>query len=462
VSYDILIRNADFAVTMNQQREILSSASVAIHDGKIVAIGKNASIQGDAKKTIDAKRKMVLPGLINSHIHLTQQLARGLADNVLQPAWIHERIYPYEAHLTESDAITSAKLACLELIKTGTTTFAEPGGYHMDAVADVVDKSGLRAVLARSAMDLSTADRQLPGNLRETASEAARQSEEFVQRQHNRADGRIRASFCLRIVRVCSDELCIRIKELANRYGVLIQTHAGSTKPSVDKTRELFGVTDVLRLERLGVLDSNVLAIHMNWLSDEEAALVKERDVKIAHCPTTSPMAGGYGTFVVGRFPELIENGVTVSVGADAAPCSNFLDVVRVMYQTIYFRDIRSNPFMMRPETVLELGTLHGARALLWEDEIGSLEPGKRADLILVDLNTPEMTPLHNPISNFIHAGSGALVDTSIVNGIVLMESRRVLTLDEDEILAEANQAGLAVARRAGLTELAQPQWPIS
>ena len=460
---DLVIKDADLIVTMDLDRKIVSGGAIAILGDRIIALGKNDQIANQylAKKTISAKGKIVMPGLVNCHMHTTQQLARGLADGVTQPAWIHERIYPYESHLTPEDAYLSASAACLEMIKTGTTTFADPGGYNMEKVVEATVQSGLRAILARSSMDISTSSRPLPSTIIETTQSVVERAEEFVKFYQGAGNGRIVPAFSLRIVRVCSDELCQRISDLSSKYHSLIEVHASSTKQSIEACKEIFGMTDIERLESLGILGPRVLAIHMNWPTDQEIETVRMRDVKVCHCPTTSPTAGAYGSFAVGKFPEMIRKGILVCLGCDAAACSHFLDMFRVMYQTIYFRDVRLDPFIMPPETVLEMATINGAKALGLDMDIGSLEPGKKADIILVNRWESEFVPCHNPISNLVHACCGHCVSTVLVDGNILMSDRKVQSLDEKTIAKEAQQAAKAVAARAGLDSKALPKWPI-
>lgn len=458
---DILIKNARYVVTMDAARRVIRDGAVAITGSRITAVDKTAALAAvRAGRIIDASGQIVMPGMINGHFHTNQQLSRGLADNVFLPTFIHERIYPFEASMSAEDIHVAALCACVEAIKTGTTCFADPGGYHMDQVARAVEITGIRAVLSRSMIDIHTAGRPIPGRMREDTEAALAAGEEFVSRFNGQAGGRIRAWFSIRIERAASDELCRRTKALADRWGVGVQSHVSGNPDSVNRHKEVFrGETPLVRYHRVGLLGPNLLIVHANHLTDEEIELVKKHDVKIVYCPTAA-FAGGYGG-VRARHPELVRQGVTVCVGSDAAPESNFNDMFRVMYCLAAHRDAKLDATLVPPETMLEMVITNGARALLWDDEIGSLEPGKKADLIILDTERPEWTPLLNPISNIAHAACGDSVNTVLVDGRVVMENRRILTVDEKAVLAKGQEVAEQVVERAGLGRFAVPAWPV-
>jgi 5-methylthioadenosine/S-adenosylhomocysteine deaminase len=459
---DILIKNAKFAITMDERRRILRDCAIAVNDGKIIAIGKDKKITKEYSSSdvvIDAGKTVVCPGLINAHCHTTQQLAKGLADNVFLPTWIHDRLYPFEANQKPEDVYFSSMLCFIEAIKTGTTYLADPGGYHMEQVVEAAKEIGIRAVLARSLVDIHASGRPIPESMREGADEAVKSGEDFVRKFDGAAKGRVHAWFSLRTERMVSNDLCSRVKKLADKYHVGIESHVSSNLDSVNRHKEVFeGNTPIRRYKEAGVLGPNLLIVHANWLTDEEIELVKKFDVKVVHCPTAGA-AGGYGTFKVGKFVEMMEKGITVSLGHDSAAESNFMDMIRVAQMAGAHRDVRLDATLFPPETLLEMLTIHGSRALLSDAEVGSLQVGKKADLVLFDLERPDMVPLHNPVSNLIHAGSGESANTVIIDGKVVMQNRKIETVDESEILSRAQKAAEEVAERAGLTAFTKPKW---
>ncbi|MBI2873673.1 MAG: amidohydrolase [Firmicutes bacterium] len=462
-SIDILITGASWLLTMDSKRRILKDGAVAIQGNRIVDVGKTPDLlpkYPNPKETIDARGRLVMPGLVNGHFHSTQQLARGLADNVFAPTWIHDRAYPYEAACTSDDVYLASLCSCLEAIKTGTTCFADPGGYHMDRAAQAVEETGIRAVLSRSMVDIHTAGRPIPGKMREDTRAALDGGEEFVSRYHGAAGGRIRAWFSLRTERMVSDDLCLRTKELAGKYKTGVESHNSSVYDSVLRHKEIHhGLRPVERYYKIGLLGPNVLLYHMNWLTDAEVDMLQETDTKITHCPTAAFM-GGYGT-LQSKHVDMLHRGITVCLGSDNGLESNFNDMFKVMYCATAHRDYRQDATLLPPEQLLEMTVTNGYRACLWDDECGTLEPGKKADLIILETSGPEWIPIHNPVSNLVHAADGHSVRTSVIDGKVVMKEGRILTVDEDEILARAQTAALDIARRSGLEVFGQPKWPV-
>ncbi|HEY7163895.1 MAG TPA: amidohydrolase [Candidatus Binatia bacterium] len=464
-SVDLLIRGADWIITMDPTRRLIRDGAVAIEKDRIVAVGKTSEIAGrfKARRTIDAKNRVLLPALINTHLHHTQQLARGLADECEIERWLVERIYPYEAAMTKEEARISALAGHLDMIKNGTATYIDPGGYYPDETAAVTGETGLRGIITRSTLDIhSSTYGAIPKNLtNEDTQEALKQGEEIVKRWHNAFDGRLRAWFGLRSMRNCSDNLCRGVKELADQYRVGVEAHVLGSHPNIWASISRFGATDIERLDRLGVLGPNWLMVHMGWVSPHEVHLLKKYDIKISQCPAAS-MHGSSGRSYHGSFTEMHQLGVCVSIGSDSGPEGNFNDVVRNMYlASCTAKDQQLDPQLLPATAVLEMALVNGARAALWEDEIGSLETGKKADVVLFDIQRPEWQPLHDPVATLVYSATGASADTLIVNGRIIMEGREVLTIDEESVLKESQAITESLARRAGLEQLSAPRWPV-
>lgn len=460
----LLITHIDWLVTMDSERRIIRDGALAIDGSAIVAVGKSEDIVRlyEADKTIDGSGMLGLPGLIDTHVHNSQQLGRGLADGCDIPVHLLQRLYGYEAELTAEDAYWAAINCHLEMIRSGTTCFLDPGNYFPDQMARAVGESGLRGVIARIAFDVhSTPLGTLsPGVVHESADEALARAQETIDRHHNTLGDRLRSWIGLRIPAVCSDELIRKAKAKADANGIGMVLHTSEARDEVVASRVKFGMTDVERLAQLDALGPNVLLIHMGWASPKEIALTLRHGACVCCTPSTGFRAG-MGSMQFGRFPELLELGGTVALGSDSAMSSNFVDVVRQMTLAAgAARSQRLDPTAMPPETVLEMATLHGAKALLWDDQIGSLEVGKKADISLFDTRKPEWRPVINPLNNLVHSSRGGAC-TVICDGTVLMEHDAVLTIDEGRALQEAETRGHRIAQQSGLDQVAKPLWPV-
>lgn len=463
---DLLIKDASWVLTLNKERRIIKDGAVAIKGNKIKEVGKSRLLapKYQAGAIIEAKEMLVMPGLVDGHAHNAQQLARGLADDVTLSQWLFQRIYPYEAAMTEEEAYLSALCCQLEMIKAGTTCYIDPGSPFPDETARATGESGMRGVITRSTCDILSSDMGTVPKKRFTEStrEALARGEATVKKWNGAFGGRLKASFSLRVLSICSDQLCLGIKKLADKYQAGIQSHAAGSFSSILHSLAQYGAREVERLGKLGILSPNWLLIHMGWVSPKELMLLKENDVKVVHCPSASLHLAA-GRFWQGRFPEMLEMGITVCLGSDAAADGNYMDIVRVMSLAGGgFKDMRLDPGLMPPETVIEMATLNGAKAALWQDEIGSLEAGKKADVTIFDTRRPEWRPVHNPVANLVYAASGASAHTVVIDGKIVMEARKVKTLNEERLLKEAQRAGERIARAAKLTGLVKPKWPMA
>jgi 5-methylthioadenosine/S-adenosylhomocysteine deaminase len=461
----LVIHNADYVVTVDADRRIVRNGSVVIRGSRIERIVKATDVSaGELRgRVIDAAGKIVMPGLIDTHIHTTKQLNRGLADDVELRDHLLERQFPFEAQMDEEDAYWSSLAAALELIRSGTTCFIEAGNHYPDATGRAIEESGLRGIVARTASDLEgSAQGSLPERLfRERTEDILAKSTATVERWNNAADGRIRAWFQVRITYLGSDHLCRELKRLADQYGVGLEAHCTTSWENRQTVYRQYGMSELRRLERLDVLGPNVMLIHMGWVEDADLHLLRDHDLKISHCPGSS-LHASMGSIINGKIPTYLAMGVTVGLGSDSAGSNNSLDMFRNMYLEGAHKEVHHDARLLPAESVLEMATRNGARVALWDDEIGSLEPGKRADVILVDTDRPEMQPVHNPVSNLVYSANGACVDTTIVDGRVLMEGRRVLTLDAPRILSEATRRAPEIVRRAGMEAFARPRWPMT
>src|SRR3989338_671570 len=392
---DLRIDNADWLLTLDRDRRILRDGAVAVADGRIVAVGKTADVAPahPAPRVISARGRVVTPGLIDSHIHTTFQMSRGLADEVGSKQFLFERMYPYEAALDEADALASIRLCVLELLKNGVTTFIDAGNYQPHLTAEVVGAAGLRCVVTRSTFDVAaSAMGVLPPSFIETTAQALERAERVVRELHGAHDGRVQAWLQFRGLNNSTDDLIVGLKRLADRHGVGVQTHACFARDTMEASRARHGATEIERLARLGVLGPNVLLIHVGWATEAELELLRRHDVTCVAAPSSS-FHNAYGNIAHGHIPELLEAGVAVGLGSDHAS-SGVVDLCQEMFLVAGgYKEVRTDPAVLPPERVLEMATLHGARCALRGDEIGALEVGRRADLALFDTARPERQP---------------------------------------------------------------------
>ncbi|HWP28061.1 MAG TPA: amidohydrolase [Chloroflexota bacterium] len=459
-------------LTMDPQRRIIKDGSVVIEGDRIVAVGKTADLAGahPADQVLDATDKIVMPGLVDCHVHHCQTLLRGLANDIDLIAWCYDITYPYESVLTDEDTYLSALLADIEMIRTGTTTVADPGGYRMDHVARALIDSGLRGIICWAAMDQWSVDRPLPDGLpgKTTTDEAISQQERLIKEWHGAANGRLRASCGLRVEPNVSDALYRRTQALSEKYGVLVQFHAAVNRDQVEWVRRHTGQTTIEHMHTLGVLQENWLLTHMAVLTDHEVELLYRQGTRLCHNPGAT-LKGAYGAIRHGKFPEMIEAGLTVGTGCDSTAANDSLDMFRTMYLVATaHKEFRLQADLIPPEKALEMATITGAKALMWDDQIGSLEPGKKADVIVVDVRRSNWVPLHDfsLVPTLVYSGDGADVETSIVDGQIVMRDRRILTVDVDDVLERAQHAAKGIVARlraAGVPHMGKllPRWPV-
>lgn len=433
-----------YVVTMDEKLGVLSEGTVDLYGDRIAFVGPaDAAPAGAVDCTIDARGKIVLPGLINTHVHLSQQLGRGLGDDVSLLTWLHERIWPYESSMTYEDSYVSSLACGIELIRTGVTCFAEAGGQHVDAMAAAMDELGLRGILARSIMD----EGEGPAAMIDPTDECIAIQEDLIDRFHGTSAGRIRVWPSCRTIFNCSDALYIRTKELADRYGLGIHAHIAEIPDEVEFARRTRGDTTVAHLDQLGVLGPNFLSVHSVWLTEEELDLLAERGVPVSHNPAAAMRVLGFADV-----PGMLDRGVTVALGTDGAPSNNRMNLISEMYLAGLIHKGRTlNPQVVPAEAVLRMVTVDAAKALLWSEEIGSLVVGKKADVTIVDPRTAGMLPLHDPIANLVYAMDTPNISTVIVDGRILFENGAVQTVDEAAVLAEAEKRAADLVGRAGI-----------
>jgi 5-methylthioadenosine/S-adenosylhomocysteine deaminase len=434
-------------VTMDTARHQYNNGAVLIEGDRIGKVGRSAEILAeidDSVDRIDLRGRWLLPGLINNHVHTSQHLGRGLGDDVNLLTWLHHRIWPYESNMSEEDSYVSTLLCGLEQIRSGVTCFAEPGGQHVNGMGRGVTELGLRGILARSTMDMGVG---LPVAWQEDMEQALEVQLINHERWHGQANGRIRHWFGLRTIFNNSDALILRTKELADKYEVGVHMHVAEIKEEVEFARETRGATTVAHLNQLGVLDRNFLAVHCVWMTDEEIQMFAEHGVKVSHNPAAAMRVLGFA-----KIPEMMEAGVCVALGTDGAPSNNRMTLIDEMWlASLIHKGRLLDPTTMPAQTILGMVTCDAARTVLWEDELGSIEAGKKADLVVINPDSPSMLPLHDPVANMVTSMRAHNVESVMADGRWLMRNRQILTVNEAEILAEAKARAAAIARRAGI-----------
>lgn len=433
---DILIKDG-IIVTMDKERRVLKNFSMAIEDGKIAEISK--SITGETNFVIDANKKIVMPGLINAHTHLPMTLFRGIADDLPLMKWLQDEIWPIERQLNAEHVYAGALLGCLEMITSGTTCFNDMY-FFMDEVARSILESGIRGVLSYAMIDLGDAEK---------AKNRLKEGGQLIKK-YNAEKTRVRAFFGPHAPYTCSEELLVKTKELADKHKTGVHIHVAETKEEVENSKRDKGLRPFEYLDKIGFLNENVVAAHSTWTSRNEIKIMKEQGVKVAHNPISNmKIACG-----IARVPEFIEKGITVSLGTDGAASNNSLDMFEEMKVCALIHKINKMDASIVPaKKVLEFATINGAKALGMDSEIGSIEVGKKADVILVDLNKPGLTPLTNPISHLIYSAKGSDVDTVIVDGEILMENKELRTLDKENVLSFAREQAYELLEKAGKSE---------
>lgn len=460
---DLLILNIDWAITVDDQRRIVRDAGIAIADGKFAALGKSAEIAAgwESTQTLDGRHRVALPGFVDSHLHSSFQLARGLADEVGTRPFLFEHMFPFEGAMAEDDVYLSALFTAMSLLRCGVTCFIDPGNYHPAATGRAAVAAGMRAVLARSAFDMTKAVLGiLPPAMIETTEEALDRNRELVEYVAAQNEPRLYPSVSFRGLSNSSDELIAGCRQIAQDAGCLLQTHACFNYSTHDDCLANFGAPEIERLEGLGVLDENMLLAHSGWLEPRELAIIVRRRPNIVSAPSSS-LHNGYGNLRQGRLPELMELGINIGIGSDHA-CSGLTDIVQEMLLFAgTHKEVQMNPRVVPPERVVEMATINGARCAGLGDRIGSIEVGKEADLVLFDTDYPEWQPLYNPVSNLVYSATGNSVSDVLVAGRRVVERGRLSCVDEAEILERVRESVQRFGKKLDLEKLVNLKWPI-
>jgi len=435
----IFIKNG-LLITMNPNKQIIKNGSVAIKNDRIVAIGKTEDLKkeySNADFIIDAKNKAIMPGLINLHYH-SHYFTRGLFQSETPDKTLDELLceffYPLAKKMSPEDVFAEASIAYVDSIKSGTTCVNDIY-WRICALADAANQTGLRAVISSEALD-------------KVESENIEDNEKGFLEKHNMANGRIKIWFGIEWLPVCSNEMVLKVRELADKYNTGIHVHLNESMWEVEKCKKMFGKRPIEQAYDLGILGEDCVAAHCVWVSDKEMRILKDTNTHVAHNPVSNLiLANGFA-----RIPEMLSTGINVGLGTDAP--NNNSDMFETMklasiMQKGYTLDITKMPF----DKVLEMATINGARALGMEKEIGSIETGKKADIILVNLRSTKFEPvimgtLSNLLPNMVYSAHGEDVDTSIIDGKIVMQNRVVKTINEEKVIDQAKKTMRSVAKK--------------
>jgi 5-methylthioadenosine/S-adenosylhomocysteine deaminase len=438
----LLIRRGTI-VTMNDAFDVVEG-DISIVDGRIAAIRSDITDPHD--RVIDAHGDYVLPGFVQTHVHLCQTLFRGYADDLPLMDWLRRRVWPMEAAHTSATLRAAARLASVELLASGTTAVLTMETVHdTDAVFEAVAETGIRATIGKCMMD---SDANVPKRLQELTRDSIDESLAIRKRWDGAANGRLGAAFAPRFAVSCSRELLEAVAALSNEHHALVHTHASESGDELAIVKQLSGgMTNVQYLARLGLASPRLCAAHCVWVDADEQRLLAGHDVKVMHCPGSNLKLGSG----IAPVAEMRARGITVSLGADGAACNNRLDMFEEMRLAAVLQAVRHQPGALPARDVLWMATRAGARTLGLEREIGSIEIGKRADLIVVDRDQPHLTGGPDPFSTLVYAATGADVRTTVVDGEVLVDEGMLVRFDRAQVITEARAAARELINRAGL-----------
>lgn len=442
MSEKILIRNATI-ITLDPANTILEG-NLVIERGRIAAIERSgAGKDSDFDQVIEAGGRYLLPGFVQTHVHLCQTLFRGAADDLALIDWLKQRVWPMEAAHTPESIYASARLGLAELIRGGTTSaLTMESVNHTAAVFQAAEEIGFRATIGKCMMDQGD---QVPDALREETGQSIAQSLDLLKTWHGRADGRIRYCFAPRFAVSCTRGLLEKVSQLACRHGVIVHTHASENRDEIALIERQTGRRNIEYLHEVGLTAPNLVLAHCIHLDQTEIEILRQTGTHVAHCPSSNlKLASG-----IAPITEMLDLAISVSLGADGAPCNNRLDMFTEMRTAALLQKFRSGPRAIPALTALRMATIHGARALGLEDQIGTIAVGKRADLQLINLDSIHTTPHSDPVSTIVYAAETNNVESVIIDGRIVMHDRELTTLDQKTVIAQARLYAGILSRSA-------------
>ena len=453
----IKVHGARFILTVDPGRRIIQDGSIIIEGDRIAVVGKAAELEDyPADRVIDAQEMVVTPGFCNGHMHISYAHAtRGIFPDDLGPAYL-PNVFKLQTAMTEEEEYHTSLLGITELLRYGTTCFLDPGSTkYLDACLQAYEESGCRIIVGSH-----VADQPNPINVPVySTSQAIAQMEQTIKDYHGRLEGRVRAWAMPFSPAYSSQELLVGAKELADKYETGLTLHHNSGPQAADTYQRQYGKRPTEYLESIGVLGPNVLLAHALGLDEAEVESLARTQTKVVVCPTAA-IKGGSGMTQTGMLPEMLQRGVCVGLGTDAGNNSNLVETMRSMYLiAVLYKDARQSTDVIPAETALEMATIQGARAMGLGDDIGSIEIGKKADLVLFDTRRPEWRTIFNPVNNLVYNADGRSVHTVIVDGKILVEDHQPLFVDEWALIQRVQRLGEDLLARTGISF--PSRWPV-
>ena len=420
-----------------------------VHGDLLIAGGRIAEIGGSgqtADTIIDADGCAVIPGFVQTHIHLCQTIFRGAADDLALIDWLKQRVWPMEAAHSAASIAASARLGIAELIKGGTTcALTMETVNHTAEVFKVVEETGFRATVGKCMMDKGD---EVPSALQEQTANSIDESIALLETWHGKADGRLRYCFAPRFAISCTRDLLERVAKLARERGVMIHTHASENRTECELVQQESGLRNIAYLDSVGATGRHVALAHCVHLSIDEIETLKTTGTNVVHCPSSNLKLGSG----IAPIAKLLDEGISVSLGADGAACNNRLDMFSEMRTAALLQKVLHGPEVLPANRVLRMATIDGARAMGLDAEIGSLEVGKRADLSTVRLERLHTTPARDVVSALVYSAEADDVGTVIIDGKLVLRDRKLLSVDERETIATAQAEAEKLIARAGLS----------
>lgn len=459
-----MIFNNATIITMNPRREIITNGAIVIEGNLILEIGKSKEIvdRYPQKEMINCNGNIILPGLIDTHVHTAQAMIRGCADDLRLLDWLFKRVWVLQGNYSFEDGKASAALCALEKIKSGTTSFIEcmlAERYGIDGVTETLIQSGMRVAIGKIVMDrpsYAKSEWQMYPGMVEDAETGINNTIAAYDRWNGSGDGRIQIWFGPRTPGGVTPGIYDQISEIAAQRNMGITIHLSEIKEDNDYAISLgFRSATEFALAH-GLLGKRSVLAHFVWSDEKDWEIIRQTGTHISHNPASnSKTATG-----IARVQKMLDAGVNVTMGTDGGPSNNTYDMIRDMRYVSYLGSLVNNdPISVSAETVLEMATINGAKAMGLEDQIGSLEKGKRADFIMLDIDKPHLTPVWDPVSLIVYSAHGSDVDTVVCDGKILMKNRVVKTLDERSIIDEARRRMPEVAARGGIKP--GSRWPV-
>lgn len=452
------IDHARYILTVDRQRRIIQDGAILVEGGRISRVGKSAELaDARADRVIDGRYLVITPGFFNGHMHISYaHPVRGIFPDEQASPLLH--VFNLQSAMTEEEEYHATLLGLVELVRNGTVCFLDPGSTKFpDACLQAYEDAGIRVVLGEAVTD-QDAPWKLPHY---PAPEAVARTTSFIEKWNGRLDGRIRAWAMPFSYETCSAGLLQSLKRVVDEHRTGLTLHHNSGTKARQDTVARYGYSPTAYLESIGVMGPNVLLAHCLGLDEAEIDAVARTGTAIAMCPVTAAK-GGRGVSEHGRMPELLARGVKIALGCDSPNNSNHLDMVRTMNMAaIQYKDARQDTRQVPAEAALEMATLHGAQAMGWGDELGSIEAGKKADLVCFDTLRPEWQALWNPVNNLVYNADGRSVHTVVIDGRVVVDAYRQSFVDEPRLFARVQEIGERLQARTGVS-FPRSRWPMS